>query len=335
MNANRNFFEIHTPESLKNRTINRMEKELHKHRKPIYKIKCIPLAAVLIALLFTMTAFAYSLFSGLSGDELSLSTLYKGNGIVEITVENQSNKELKFTNTVKLEQWSTNREILRLTQEMPAINPSETKTITIDLSVYDISLLETPLVGTDWYYFVLTNNNFLHGYDWMASVTFAEPINTESANVTPIDTLPYEKPMEDNTSPNNINSIKTNYTIQKPLKEFSISFPYNDYQENGVYVHAELDLVAELGTDIYAICEGTVLVADFNDEMGLYMIIDHGNGLESKYAHCKELFKEQGDIVAVDDVIASVGKTGMATGEYLAFSVTLDGVPINPELLFE
>lgn len=324
---------IKAPESLKSKTVCLMKKQLnHKTRRKPLKVAII---AACIPISFTFTAFAYSLFSGLTGDELSFSTEYKGNGIVEVTVENLSEKKLQFTDIVKFEQWSAIQEILEIKQEMPLIRPSETKKIMIDLSEYDIELLETPLTGTDWYYFVFTNNNFLHGHDWMVSVTFAEPIIIEPFNVEYEIIPPSEKTLEDNTSQDDSTSIKNNHTIQKPLSEFNISFPYNDYKENGEYVHAELDLVSELGTDIYALCEGTAVEAGFDQKVGNYIIIDHGNGLKSKYAHCKELFKEQGDIIGIDDVIASVGKTGMATGAHLAFSVTLDGVPINPELLFE
>lgn len=66
----------------------------------------------------------------------------------------------------------------------------------------------------------------------------------------------------------------------------------------------------------------------------LRTLIDHGNGLVSKYTHCAELLKEKGDAVTLDDVIATVGKSGKATGPHLGFSVTLNEVPINPEKLF-
>lgn len=325
--------DIKAPEPLKEKTICLMNKELnHKRSKKPFKVAII---AACIPVLVTLTAFTYNLFSGLAGDELSFFTEYKGNGIVAVTVENQSDKELKFTNTIKLKQWSTNQEVLNLEQEMPLIKAGEAEIITIDLSDYDVELLETPLLNTDWYYFVFTNNNFQHGHDWMASVTFAEPIITDPSNAAHDEILPSDKPIEDNTSQSDVNNIKNNYLIQKPLSEFNISCPYNDNMENGQYVHAEVDLKAELGTDIYSISKGKVIEVDYDEETGSYIIIDHGKGLKSKYAHCKEIFKEQGDTIALDDVIASVGKTGKATGAYLAFSVTLNGVPINPELIFE
>ena len=66
--------------------------------------------------------------------------------------------------------------------------------MTIDLSeAYDIALLETPLVGNDWYYFILTNNHFAFGQDWMCPVDFAEPdiVQTEyPAPVAPADADP-------------------------------------------------------------------------------------------------------------------------------------------------
>lgn len=322
---------IKAPESLKLKTIGLMNKEL-KNNKP-KKILKVAIIAVCIPVLFAFTAFACNIFSGLAGDELSFSTEYQGDGIVEVTVKNRSEKDLQFTDTIKLEQWSTSQEILEIKQKMPLIKAGKTEVITIDLSEYDLEVLETPLAGNDWYYFVFTNSNFLHGHDWMASVIFWEASMTEPSNSD--SDASSEIPIEDHTTQKAIESIKNNYTLQEPLNKFSISYPYNDYKENGEYVHPELDLEAESGTDIYAICKGTVTEADFDEKIGFYMIIDHGNGLKSKYACCKELFKKQGDTVALGDVIASVGKTGMATGSHLAFSVSLDGVPINPELLFK
>ncbi|WP_324824346.1 M23 family metallopeptidase [Sinanaerobacter sp. ZZT-01] len=321
---------IKTPEALKLKTIVLMNQELKYKPRKILKVAII---AVCIPVLFAFTAFACDIFSGLSGDELSFSTEYQGDGIVEVTVKNRSEKALQFTDIIKLKQWSTSQEILEIKQTLPRIKPGKTEGITIDLSDYDMAVLETPLADNDWYYFVFTNSNFRHGHDWMASVIFWEAKRTEPSNED--SNITSEIPIEDHTSQKTIESIKNNYTLQEPLNKFSISCPYNDYKENGAYVHPELDLEAESGSDIYAICEGTVLEADFNEKTGFYMIIDHGNGLKSKYACCKESFKKQGDTVALGDVIASVGKTGMATGSHLAFSVSMDGIPINPELLFK
>lgn len=150
-------------------------------------------AAVLICSL-TMTAFAASLFSSLSGDDLGLSAIYDGNGIVSIRVENRSDKNLSFQQQLKLMRWSTGEEIAPFSEEI-AFSGTEFEAhtsgvMTVDLSeAYDMDFLEQPLTN-DHYYFVLTNNNFVFGQDWMCSVTFAEPIKTvvkEPIPVTPVE----------------------------------------------------------------------------------------------------------------------------------------------------
>lgn len=137
------------------------------------------LAAVLLAL--GLVACAPVLFSGISGDDLSLEAAYKGKGVVEITVENKSNKELTFQPTLKLMRWSDGAEIpahgkVRFTNTRVA--PKSTGVLTIDLSAaYDMTELEKPL-SNDWYYFVLTNHGFAFGQDWMCTVRFS---GTETA----------------------------------------------------------------------------------------------------------------------------------------------------------
>lgn len=140
---------------------------------------------------FSMTAFAISLFSSLSGDDLSLSATYEGNGMVSVQVENRSNKDLDFQSKLKLMRWSTSEEVKPLSGKVSFSNTeipaNSSGTMVIDLSgAYDMSLLETPLLDDDWYYFVLTNNNFLFGQDWMCTVEFAEPIPTVKVDPTPI-----------------------------------------------------------------------------------------------------------------------------------------------------
>lgn len=140
---------------------------------------------------FSMTVFATSLFSSLSGDELSLSATYEGNGVVSVQVENSSNKELHFQSDLKLMRWSTGEEIKPLSGKVSFSNTeipaNSSGTMVIDLSdAYDMSLLETPILDNDWYYLVLTNNNFMFGQDWMCAVEFAEPIPTIKVDPTPM-----------------------------------------------------------------------------------------------------------------------------------------------------
>lgn len=162
-----------------------------RHRHPIKSAMLI--AAVLICSL-TTTAFAVSLFSSLSGDDLSLSATYAGDGVVSIYIENRSDKKLSFQKQLKLMQWSTSEEIEPKSGEVifsgTVFDAHTNGVMTVDLSeAFDVETLEQPLTD-DHYYFVLTNNNFMFGQDWMCFVTFAEPIKTvveDPIPVTPVE----------------------------------------------------------------------------------------------------------------------------------------------------
>ena len=142
--------------------------------------------AAAVVLCLTATAFACGLFSSLSGDELSLSAVYEGDGVVSILVENRSDKVLRFQPVLKLMRWTTSEEVQPLSGGEASFRDTEipahsSGTMTVDLSAaYDMEKLEEPLED-DWYYLVLTNNHFTFGQDWMCSVAFSEPAEREPA----------------------------------------------------------------------------------------------------------------------------------------------------------
>ena len=146
--------------------------------------------AVMILCFLMLTAFTVVRFSSLSGDELSLSASYEGNGIVLIEVENRSEKDLEFQPKIKLMLWSTGEEIAPVTENIEfngtGIKANSKGVLTIDISkAYDVEQLEKPL-NDDNYYFILTNNNFAFGQDWICTVEFAETVNTTEVSVTPM-----------------------------------------------------------------------------------------------------------------------------------------------------
>ncbi len=95
--------------------------------------------------------------------------------------------------------------------------------------------------------------------------------------------------------------------------------------------HKGIDISSPLGSDIYASDGGTVTFAGWNDGgYGYLVIIDHGNGYVTYYAHCSEVLVNAGDKVSQGDVIALIGSTGISTGPHLHFEVRLNGTPINP-----
>ena len=104
--------------------------------------------------------------------------------------------------------------------------------------------------------------------------------------------------------------------------------------EGGTF-HAGIDIPAERGSRVLAAAGGTVTVAGFDAERGNYLVIDHGDGMETVYAQCQSLSVEAGDTVAAGDMIAAVGSTGKATGPHLHFEVRQDGEAQNPVAYFD
>ncbi|WP_369880820.1 M23 family metallopeptidase [Erythrobacter sp. KY5] len=94
--------------------------------------------------------------------------------------------------------------------------------------------------------------------------------------------------------------------------------------------HNGVDLAAPTGTPIYATADGIVGRADWFSSYGLYISIDHGADLETRYAHMSRLAVAAGDRVRKGDVIGYVGSTGRSTGPHLHYEVRVDGVAVNP-----
>ncbi len=85
--------------------------------------------------------------------------------------------------------------------------------------------------------------------------------------------------------------------------------------------HRGVDIGAPAGSTIVAASPGTVTTADVHESYGNYVVIDHGNGILTLYAHCQELLVEEGQTVAAGEEIATVGSTGYTTGSALHFEV--------------
>jgi len=95
-------------------------------------------------------------------------------------------------------------------------------------------------------------------------------------------------------------------------------------------LHTGIDIGAPNGTNILAANDGTVISAGYNNSYGYMVMLDHGGGIVTLYAHCSKLLVSKGDAVARGQVIALVGSTGMSTGPHLHFEVRINGVYKNP-----
>lgn len=95
--------------------------------------------------------------------------------------------------------------------------------------------------------------------------------------------------------------------------------------------HKGLDIAAPNGTAIYAAASGTVEFSGYKGSLGKLIIINHGNGVKTYYGHCSNLNVSVGQKVSAGSRIASVGKTGSATGYHLHFEIRLNGASVNPQ----
>lgn len=88
------------------------------------------------------------------------------------------------------------------------------------------------------------------------------------------------------------------------------------------------------GANIYAMKGGEVIIAKTSYtpgyDYGKYVVIDHGNGFQSLYAHCSDIYVSVGQMVNKGDVIAAVGSTGWSTGPHLHFEIRKDGSRVDP-----
>ena len=100
---------------------------------------------------------------------------------------------------------------------------------------------------------------------------------------------------------------------------------YPDYE-----FHAGLDIVNDYGAPVYATANGVVIEAGWYGGFGYRIVIDHGNGLQSMYAHNSRLLVSGGDVVKKGQQIATVGSTGFATGPHVHYQLELWGKPVDP-----
>lgn len=94
--------------------------------------------------------------------------------------------------------------------------------------------------------------------------------------------------------------------------------------------HKGLDIANRKGTEIMATADGVVTFAGPKGFFGELVVIDHGHGITTRYAHLDKALFKSGDRVKRGQVIAQMGNTGRSTGPHLHYEVRLNGVPVNP-----
>lgn len=98
----------------------------------------------------------------------------------------------------------------------------------------------------------------------------------------------------------------------------------------GRRAHKGIDFSAPTGTPIYASADGVVTRADWFSSYGLFISLDHGATLETRYGHLSRLNVAEGQPVKKGDLIGYVGSTGRSTGPHLHYEVRIAGMAVNP-----
>lgn len=107
--------------------------------------------------------------------------------------------------------------------------------------------------------------------------------------------------------------------------------PNNGLSQGFNLFHPGIDVMATLGTPIKAARAGMVVYAGYEAfGYGYHVIVDHGNGLQTLYAHMSKILVKTGDTVTNENTLGYVGLTGHTTGPHLHFEVRQDGVRIDP-----
>lgn len=94
--------------------------------------------------------------------------------------------------------------------------------------------------------------------------------------------------------------------------------------------HEGIDVTAPMGAPIQAPAGGRVIKTGWESGYGNVIVIDHGYGLTTKFAHCSKVTAQTGQVVKRNQIIAYVGNTGLATGPHLHYEVHVNGKPVDP-----
>ncbi|MCP5160961.1 MAG: peptidoglycan DD-metalloendopeptidase family protein [Hahellaceae bacterium] len=95
--------------------------------------------------------------------------------------------------------------------------------------------------------------------------------------------------------------------------------------------HAGVDFAGKDGSDILAVASGVVTWSAERNGYGNLVELNHGDGITTRYGHCKEILVKTGEIVQKGQIIARMGSTGRSTGPHVHYEVLKEGKSLNPE----
>lgn len=125
-------------------------------------------------------------------------------------------------------------------------------------------------------------------------------------------------------------SIPAFLPVNQPKESSGFGYRSDPFHGGGAF-HAGLDLTGRNGDAIHAAADGVVVRAGWWAGYGKVVVVDHGNGMETRYGHMSRFHVKAGDVVRQGEAIGAMGSTGRSTGTHLHFEIRLDGQPIDPQ----
>lgn len=148
--------------------------------------------------------------------------------------------------------------------------------------------------------------------------------------------LPEIMPQDEAAPPDNAEASE-NETLVAARNSRSLLWPMRGGRVSSRFgmrwgrMHQGTDIAAPHGTPILAAADGKVVFAGWEGGYGKLVVLDHGNGIKTKYGHCSQILVRSGQHVKQGAVIGKVGSTGNSTGPHLHYEVIRAGTATNPE----
>ena len=124
-------------------------------------------------------------------------------------------------------------------------------------------------------------------------------------------------------------TLPTLYPVEVPFNSSSFGWRRDPFLGIRAF-HAGLDFSAAQGEEIKSTGAGMVTMVARDKSYGNFLKIKHGDGLETRYAHCSKILVKKGDIIEKNQVVALVGNTGRSTGPHLHYEIRLHGRALDP-----
>lgn len=164
-----------------------------------------------------------------------------------------------------------------------------------------------------------------------------EDVQTKEEAVTPPEVSPYTGPALPENASMEYFELGLAETVTPVLGRITSPYGYRDdpITSGEDEFHVGVDLSAEIGTPVLSFAAGTVDFIGESSGYGLYIQIDHGNGITTFYCHCSQLCVQKGMQVSAGQMIAKTGDTGNTTGPHLHMEMRRHGILLNPEYYIE